>query len=197
MYTKKIKKQLDTLYQYQTDGYIWPEQEEKGEIKSEEKGVVTTYGEITRQGVDSIIDGLGDFIDENTVFYDLGSGYGSLALHLCIRKNIKKAVGIEYFAKRRDYANNQVEKWEYRAQSNPKFVPGNYFNFDFSDATFVYWDNIMYYKDVESKRKVLKLLPKKCIAVFRSCTGLDEHKWRKIEATTTYQQKSPVWWAII
>lgn len=198
MYTNKINDQLDKLYRYQTVGRISPLLEEKDSIASTEEGVIATYGEITRRGVDTMIDSLGDMINKDTVFYDLGSGYGTLTLHICIRKNIKKATGVEYFQKRRDYANNQVERWTYRSEAKPKFVSGNYFNFDFSDASVVYWDNILYLNSLESKRKLIQLLPKNCIAIVRTATGLDEYRWRKIPGcTTTYQENFPIWWAKI
>ena len=193
---ERTKLQLDNLYRYQMLGNFFPEDETFGSIKSDNDDVSCTYGEVTRKGVDDIIDALGDYINQDTVMYDLGSGYGTLVFHLCIKKEIKTAVGIEYFSKRCNYALQQVEKWKYKSSSPPEFICGNYFNLDISKANIVYWDNIMFYDNIDAKKKILSKLSKNCVLIVRSKLDLDDCEWQQIESSTTYKEKCLAYYTI-
>lgn len=67
------------------------------------------YGEIGYDSVEEIIKTFQDYFNENTVFYDLGSGLGKLVIHIGLRCNVKKSCGIEY----------SVERYNYSVSINP------------------------------------------------------------------------------
>lgn len=56
-----------------------------------------TYGEITKKGVQTIIEKITKYKDikESDVFLDIGSGCGKLVLQMAVKTNFRNLVGIE------------------------------------------------------------------------------------------------------
>lgn len=80
---------LETIYK-DISGYGIP-QKETDLIKNE--GGDPTYGQITYEGAAVLLDHLA--IDEDTVFYDLGSGTGAFVWQAYLTTPAKKCVGVE------------------------------------------------------------------------------------------------------
>ncbi len=107
-----------------------------------EKKIYLTYGEILYASVNKIIEHIQ--VDENDVFYDLGSGIGKVALHFFLKTPIKKAWGIEASAKR----NHMAEKIYTQVQAEfPELFAnnrslgcevGNFLEINIQDATIIY-----------------------------------------------------------
>ena len=121
-------------------GFISYQPGEK-EAHAKEK-IFLTYGEILYPSVNKII----DYIDihEDDVFYDLGSGVGKVALHFFLKTPIKKAMGIEFAAKRNHFAEKvyAAVKREfpelYVGGRELKSMQGNFLTTDITDANIIY-----------------------------------------------------------
>lgn len=98
---------------------------------------------------DSQIDILFDFsqLNENDVFYDLGSGTGKVVVDAYKKRNVQKSIGIEYNKKYFDISKKRAKKELLREAFGKRvdFFHGNYsdkneneYIFDISDATVVY-----------------------------------------------------------
>ncbi len=138
-YDNLCQEYMNALYQG-ISGFISYEPGEKEE--GEKKKVFLTYGEMLYPSVGKIINYLGD-INENDVFYDLGSGIGKVGLQFFLRTPIKKARGIEFSATRNKYAEHvyaQVNKEfpELVAGRTLDCINGNFLEQDISDATIIY-----------------------------------------------------------
>ncbi len=81
--------------------------------------------------------------NQNTVFYDLGSGIGKAVIAAAMVFNMKKNYGIERFKALHDVANHQ----RYKIQAHPyykerfhkiKFINDDFLNLDFADATLIF-----------------------------------------------------------
>ena len=99
------------------------------------------YGELTYRGTQSIIKSFSSYFNKNTVFYDFGSGLGKMVIHLGnLIPPIKKSIGIEYSLGRYEGAVN-LAKDSRLDNDKIKFINGNFFTTDVSDATVIYIDN--------------------------------------------------------
>lgn len=114
-----------------------------GEKESNEKNkVYLTYGEILYPSLSTVIDYLK--IDDQDVFYDLGSGIGKVALHFFLKTPVKKACGIEAAEARQNSAQKiyGVVKQEfpelYADGRQLTSQQGNFLETDISDATIIY-----------------------------------------------------------
>ena len=67
-----------------------------------------TYGEITKKGVQTIIEKITKYKDikESDVFADIGSGCGKVVLQMAVKTNFKNLVGIEIVDIRNKYAKS-------------------------------------------------------------------------------------------
>ena len=72
--------------------------------------IAPTYGTITYEGVEIISKAL--CLTPNDVFYDLGSGIGSLCTQIFMNTPVKKVVGIEYLKDRHEEAVRIKQKIE-------------------------------------------------------------------------------------
>jgi len=97
------------------------------------------YGEITFGALDKLIRYLD--LDDQDVFYDLGSGVGKVVHQIAMTTNVKRVVGVELSATRfkdaqkvRDAAAK--EKWISKARC--KFEHGDILKADLSKATVLY-----------------------------------------------------------
>lgn len=91
---------LDTIYK-DISGYGIP-QKETELIKKE--GGDSTYGQITYEGAAVLLEHLA--IDENTVFFDLGSGTGALIWQTYLTTPAKKCIGVELSETRYKHAKS-------------------------------------------------------------------------------------------
>lgn len=114
-----------------------------GEKASNEKNkVYLTYGEILYPSLTTVIDYLE--INDQDVFYDLGSGIGKVALHFFLKTPIKKASGIEAAEARQNSAQKiyrQVKEEFPELYANGRTLTsqcGNFLEVDISDATIIY-----------------------------------------------------------
>lgn len=104
--------------------------------------VFLTYGEILYPSFNKIIDCMD--INENDVFYDLGSGVGKSALQFFLKTPVKKVVAIEANKKRIEPGQKiyeQVKKEFPEIFYNGRTldcVESNFLNIDISDATIIY-----------------------------------------------------------
>ena len=159
-----IEEQLDELYDYER-----PNRYEVFRQKNAPETVNSLYGEVTREGVESVIKNFESvFSDQKTVFYDAGSGYGSMVLHVAMRCPIKQAKGVEYVPERVDSANSKIEKYQYKSAMSPLFVQADFTSseYDVSDATIVYFDNTCVFRD-DVCQTLWDKLPEGCIFLTR------------------------------
>jgi len=135
-------KALDTLYK-DISGLGISAQDEK-DIR--EKGGASTYGEILPESVTQLIKLLN--ITPTTVFYDLGSGVGKVAMQIHLQTPAKKVVGVELSQERHEKAQTAYNKLsEYLKEHKlPNTInkrslvlkSGDAKEQDLSDATIVY-----------------------------------------------------------
>lgn len=149
----KITEQLDKLY----TGKLKP-------ITEGKKPPTHTYGEITRNGVNTILSMFGSVFTEDAVFYDLGCGFGRMLAHVAIEKKMKKVCGIEFDQGRAEWASKNFENFEY-AGAKPEIIIGDMFEQDLSDATIVYFDNTVY---PTKALDFFKTLPSGCLFIYKS-----------------------------
>lgn len=140
---------LNTVYQG-ISGFISYEPGEKE--AGEKKKVYLTYGEMLYPSVGKIINFMAD-INENDVFYDLGSGIGKVGLQFFLRTPIKKARGIEFSTTRNKhaehvYAEVRKEFPELVAGRTLDCINGNFLEQDISDATIIYACSTCYSEDL-------------------------------------------------
>jgi len=151
------------------------------------------YGEVTKKGTNDLVNYFKDYFNENTIFYDLGSGLGKMVLHIGLKYNIKKSIGIELSKERyqgaidlkNQYAPNHI---------NIEFYRKSYFTHNIKDANIIYCDNTAMEKDLNIK--IYNLIPSGCLYLFkRNDWGLDKNKYRieKYLVDRTYGQKKLCW----
>lgn len=80
---------INQIYKNINVGFI------EDEPKNKKQMVEKVYGEILFDSVEKLIRLLN--IDENDIFYDLGSGNGKLVMQVFSNSPVKKAYGIEFF----------------------------------------------------------------------------------------------------
>lgn len=104
--------------------------------------VFLTYGEILFPSFNKVIQRMD--INENDVFYDLGSGAGKSALQFFLKTPVKKVIGIEANKLRSDsslkiYKQVKREFPElFEGGRILKCLPSNFLEVDISDATIIY-----------------------------------------------------------
>jgi SAM-dependent methyltransferase len=123
-----------------------------------------TYGEVTKESTNTIVNQFKEHFNENTVFYDLGCGLGKMVIHVALQYNPKKSCGIELSKERLKGANDLKEK---HCKDNKiiSFIEGDFFSNDFSDATVVYIDNTAMSHDIT--KKIIDNLKKGCLFICR------------------------------
>jgi len=130
---------ITAVYQNVT-GFISYQPGEKE--KNEKSKVFLTYGEILYPSVNKLIEYLD--INDQDVFYDLGSGVGKVALQFLLKTPVKKAQGIEASNARHQHAEKvyktvQTEFPELFASGRElKSSQDNFLEADISDATIIY-----------------------------------------------------------
>lgn len=118
---------------------IWGKSSTPNELKQH---VYLTYRTISDEGIDAFVRDIG--ITKDDVFYDLGSGVGNVCDRVFKTTYVRKCVGIEYDNDRYNYSvplNRRTSSREVR------FIQGNFMDQDWSDATILFMDSIMFSED--------------------------------------------------
>ena len=132
---KKHQKNFDALFQG-INGFALSQLARKKEDAME-----YTYGEIEFLPFIALLSLVKP--DQNTVFYDLGSGTGKAVLACAMVYPIKKSCGIELFDELHQSACEQknhmqtIQDYQQKAQAID-FICNNFLNADFSDATLIF-----------------------------------------------------------
>ena len=168
----KIAEQLDRLYA----GSVIP-------ISESEKSDEFVYGEITRKGVDTILEMFSPMFTKDAVFYDLGCGFGRMVSHIAIEKKIKKVCGVELDQERIEWAINNFKNFEY-AGATPEILVGDMFKQNLSDATIVYFDNTRWPEVIFD---FFKSLPTGCIFIYKAFGSATGDRFFNLE--TTYNKR--------
>jgi len=121
------------------------------------------YGETGYESIDELVEFFREHFNDETVFYDLGSGIGKIVFHIGLKYNLKKACGIE-FSKERHSKAEQL-KVEYEIDDNVTFINDNILDCDISDATVIYIDNTLFPTKIDSE--IYKLIPPNCLVLTR------------------------------
>ena len=119
-----------------------------------------TYGEFTYEGGVNFVKYFKDHLGKDAVFYDIGSGFGKLVIHIGMETNVKKSVGVELSLERHEKA---VELYETYASeyNNIVLARGNVLKLNLSDATFVYVDNTCFGNGL--CEQIWNMLPNGCL----------------------------------
>lgn len=136
------------------------ETEKAWDYISKLKDLKTTYGELKKTGVDSLYNFIKTKFDinEKSVFYDIGSGNGKIVLHLSLISNFGKYVGIEIDKVR--YFYSTYIKSRVNPSDNVIFINDDIRNVDFSDATFVFVNDLLF--DESDVEFIVSNLPSGC-----------------------------------
>ncbi len=135
-------KRIKTRKREETLKYL--ETEKAWDYISQLKDLKTTYGELKKIGVDSLYNFMKTKINinEKSVFYDIGSGNGKIVLHLSLISNFGKFVGVELDKVR--YLYSKYIKTQINPDDKVKFINDDIRNVDFSDATFVFVNDLLF-----------------------------------------------------
>lgn len=134
-----------------------------------------TYGEITKDGIEKIIQKITQYkkISDKDIFIDIGSGCGKLALHLAVKTNIKTIIGVEIIGIRNKYAKhiqNQINI------ESTFFINKNIIDFDLSISTIIFINGV--YFGEELINKIWDKIPKGCHVIINqtmNCKLLKEN----------------------
>lgn len=132
-----------------------------------------------RYGSSSFLDDLFDPIPitNETVFYDLGSGYGNIILYGAVKYPDAQFIGIEILEERNQVCTDLIEK---EGITNVKAISGDILKTDISDGNVFYLYNPLY--DFQYAALLDKLhqisLNKTIIVIAESrCIFFDEAHW--------------------
>ena len=131
------------------------------------------YGEITMKGVDLLVKKFITHFNDETVFFDLGSGLGKMVSHIGLKYKVKKSVGIEYSKERYNGSLHIKEKF-FPTENNIIFINDNFMDTDISDATVIYIDNLV--MSIPIINKLVNILPKGCLIICRRKPTVFEFK---------------------
>ncbi len=139
-----------------------------------------TYGEVTKECTNNIVNHFKDYFNENTVFYDLGCGMGKMVSHIGLQYNIKKSCGIELSKQRIKCCNDIKEKY-FKDNNKISFINDDFLNVDLSDATILYFDNTAMFNNT-ILIDILNLIPKDSILIMRTgfIKKVDRIKYQQI-----------------
>ena len=106
------------------------------------KKYATTYGELTKEGLESLFENIDT---TNKTFYDLGSGKGSVIINAINNyPELKKGVGIEYVIDRHEEALERKFSLSDDKKEKIEFIQGDFTsdNINLSDADLIYISNL-------------------------------------------------------
>jgi precorrin-6B methylase 2 len=120
--------------------------DEKEIIIFNKTGGSSVYGEITYVGVKELIKHMG--LTNKDIFYDLGSGTGSMVFQIGLETAVKKSNGIELSKTRHSHALSTYNKisrdYSDYDISNVYLKKGDILNKKYNDATVVFTDSVMF-----------------------------------------------------
>lgn len=185
---------------YQTNAY---ETGNRNETKFPANVGSPVYGEIMYEGTESLVKKFSEHFNENTIFYDLGCGLGKMVLHIGLKYNPKKSIGIEYSKERASAAKSLKEKYA-KDKENIIFEKGNVLDFDLSNATVVYMDNTVFPNHINTK--IYNMIPKGCLILYKKSLIISLNKSFDLDFDSskenlehnlikrTYHQKQLYWY---
>jgi hypothetical protein len=118
------------------------------------------YGETGFDSIELLISTYRELFNDNTVFYDLGSGTGKIVYHIGYLHNPKKSCGIEYSKERHESGLTLKEKYSLPSNDKISLVNGNILDCDISDATVIYCDNTLFPYYIN--KKIYDKIPRGC-----------------------------------
>lgn len=140
------------------------------------------YGEVTYQSTEAIVNQFKEHFNNQTVFYDMGSGLGKMVVHIGLKYNAKKSCGVELSAERMAAANEIKDKY---CSGNVIFIEDDFFKVDISDATVLYVDNTA--MPTPLTLRLFEMLPKGCLFICRrNCRELNLTETKSVSLKTTY-----------
>ena len=122
------------------------------------------YGETGYNSINEIVNQYKTHFNEDTVFYDLGSGIGKIVIHIGVEYNPKKSCGVEYSRERYETSLKLMETHNIK-NDNISFINDNILNCDISDATVIYMDNTVFLTKMDSE--IYNMIPKDCLVISR------------------------------
>ncbi len=122
------------------------------------------YGETGFYSIESLVSYYKEYFNNETVFYDLGSGIGKIVYHIGIEYKPKKACGIE-FSKERYLVSEKIKDDFKITNDNIFFINENILNCDLSDATVIYIDNTLFPTRID--KLIYDKIPSGCLVITR------------------------------
>jgi len=122
------------------------------------------YGETGYDSINEIVNKYKTHFNDDTVFYDLGSGIGKIVIHIGVEYNPKKSCGIEYSRERYETSLKLIETHNIK-NDNISFINDNILNCDISDATVIYMDNTLFPNNIDAE--IYNMIPKDCLVISR------------------------------
>lgn len=153
------------------------------------------YGEITDKGTDVLLETFSEYFNNpEGVFYDLGSGNGNLSIYIASKTPLKKVCGIELHTER---YNTSKENSKDLNLKNLSFIEADIDNYDLSDATIIYTDNLCMPRD--KFNTAYDSLPKDCLVISTRRFKVSENKkkYKRTEVIEkTYTTRKRNWYII-
>lgn len=137
------------------------------------------YGEITKKGVQTIIEKITKYkeIKESDVFIDIGSGCGKLVLQMAVKTKFKNLVGIEIVDIRNQYAKTILEQIAPIDDKKIFLINKDVRNFDLSICKVVFTNNVLF--DSNLNNLIYDRLPEGChiisMSPFNKCKFLKDN----------------------
>lgn len=141
---------VDLIYQ---DFVNYKDQKSHSKTNKDEPHLI--YGEITREGIEKIVNEIN--FSPNDVVLDIGSGRGKGICHLSLITNVKKLIGIEIMEERHNLALSLANSGDY---DNVEFLCKDIFDClpIIEDSTIIIANLLAFPKDLA--QKLLEMIPK-------------------------------------
>lgn len=147
--TPSLKEKIDELYRDITGFGI--SAEDTSLIESH--GCASTYGEITFEGVETLLKLLK--LKDTDVFYDLGCGVGKMVVQVYLDSPVKKSAGIELSGERTESALKIQQQLQLdnkiQAGRTLAFYKESFLDADLSDGTVIYLASTCFSDDIMKK----------------------------------------------
>jgi hypothetical protein len=157
-----------------------------------------SYGEITKKGVQTIIEKISKYKDikESDVFVDIGSGCGKLVLQMAVKTNFRNLVGIEIVDIRNKYAKSILEQITPIDDKDKKvfFINKDVKEFDLSICKIVFINNVLFESNLNNL--IYDRLPDGCHIIsmvpFNKCKFLKD----TFDVEVSWSEKNKVYYYI-
>lgn len=107
-----------------------------------------TYGELLPRGVSMLIHALR--LDEQSIFYDLGSGRGNVVLQAALSSRAMSCRGVELSERRHEIALHALARLGPRLSANVRFACEDLDNASWDDATEVFAANLLFPTELDA-----------------------------------------------